>query len=230
MAPPKNLKKDQLLIIRAPGDEASAALAFFQIISQLSVRVFLLFTSLNKRLEWWTDGWSSKRSTLALMAIGGFAGFMIAAVVGAVLWVRFERVLVVAPAVAVAALGLLISLDAAGRFLSSPQAQPIRLGTIVFRVLAGTVLLPVLVLLSVLLVPFGAKFAFASLFLDVTAETTPMGAWSVDQIRPFVAPGGNPPLTHSGVYANPQTLDVICKWMAERERRICGHSDAGGHS
>jgi hypothetical protein len=83
-------------------------------------------------------------------------------------------------------------------------------------VAAGAVLLPVVVVVSVLLVPFGIGFAFASLFLDVTAETTPIGEWTVHQLAPRLAVDANVPLSHSGVYANPDAVSVIHKWIGDQ--------------
>ena len=210
MAHPENLK-DRLLIIRSSGDEASAALGLFQFISQLNVRVFLLFSTLNGRLERWTDKWPEHRGVLALILLGGFAVFVIAGVLSVGLWLRFQNWWMLVPTIGTAVAGLLSGYEAAARILS--RSAPPRLGTFVFRVLAGAVLLPVMIVVSVLLVPFGTGFAFASMFLDVTAETTPIGEWTVHQLPPRVAVGPNVPLSHSGVYENPDAVSTICRWI-----------------
>jgi hypothetical protein len=210
---PENLKQDRLLIIRSSGDEASAALGFFQFISQLHVRLFLLFSMMNARLERWTDSWPKHRGVLALILLGGLALFLIAGVLSLVLWLRFQNWWMLVPTIGTAVAGLLSCYEAAARFLS-PSASP-RLGTFVFRVAAGAVLLPVMIVVSVLLVPFGTGLAFASMFLDVTAETTPIGEWTVHQLPPRVAVDANVPLSHSGVYANPDAVSKICEWIEE---------------
>jgi hypothetical protein len=115
------------------------------------------------------------------------------------------------PTIGTAVAGLLIGYEAAARCLS--RSAPPRLGTFVFRVAAGTVLVPVMIVVSVLLVPFGTGFAFASMFLDVTAETTPIGEWTVHHLLPRVGGDANVPLSHSGVYAHPDAVGKICKWI-----------------
>jgi hypothetical protein len=214
---PENLQQDRLLIIRSSGDEASGALGFFQFISQLHVRLFLLFSVMNERVEHWTDSWPKHRGVLALILLGGLAVFMIAAMLSLVLWSRFQNSWMLVPTIGAAIVGLSGCYEAAARFLS-PSAAP-RLGTFVFRVAAGAVLLPVMIVVSVLLVPFGTGLALASMFLDVTAETTPIGAWTVHQLPPPVAVGATVTLRHR-VYANPAAVSTICEWIVEQDRGV----------
>jgi hypothetical protein len=81
------------------------------------------------------------------------------------------------------------------------------------------VLFGVICALSVLLLPFGRQMASASVFLDVTAETTPPGEWTVHLLVEEQAPPGCgelQPLQHSMVYDNDQAIRTICDWVARR--------------
>jgi hypothetical protein len=62
--------------------------------------------------------------------------------------------------------------------------------------------------------------ALANILLDVTAETTPTGSWTVHMFQAPTARelGTNAvPLMHSVVYENPHALAFIAKWMAPEE-------------
>ena len=91
--------------------------------------------------------------------------------------------------------------------------------TIPFRLLVSALLWPVVGLLSLLLVvPFGWQAAVANIFLDVTAETTPVGFWETHLIEPPTSEElGRPvvPLVHM-VYENPQVLRLVAEWIASR--------------
>jgi hypothetical protein len=56
--------------------------------------------------------------------------------------------------------------------------------TLILQLIAGGVLFVVIFLLSALLVlPLGWSIAMANIYVDVTAETTPPGAWMVDLVE-----------------------------------------------
>ena len=85
-----------------------------------------------------------------------------------------------------------------------------------FRFAIGMVVWPVLLLLSILLLPFGREVALANLLLDVTAETTPAGDWKVHLMEPPTTKElekDAPPLINS-VYENPRVLELVSSWIA----------------
>jgi hypothetical protein len=76
---------------------------------------------------------------------------------------------------------------------------------------------PVIVLLSVLLLPIGREVALANILLDVTAETTPPGSWMVHLMEPPTSEELGKdvlPLMHSVVYENSRVLEFVCDWIA----------------
>jgi hypothetical protein len=54
------ISQERLLIIRAPGDEASAALLFFQFVSELSVQLYVLLYQLHERLLGLLNTWKPR--------------------------------------------------------------------------------------------------------------------------------------------------------------------------
>jgi hypothetical protein len=74
-------------------------------------------------------------------------------------------------------------------------------------------------LLSVLLLPFGREIAKANIRLDVTAETTPVGSWTVHLVEPPTIKDlhrDTLPLMHSVAYENPEVLKVLSDWVKAR--------------
>jgi hypothetical protein len=210
------LSKERLLIIRAPGDEASAALLFFQFVSQLSVRLYVLLYQLHERLLGLMKRWSGHRLRLVAALVGGFVLYVAVIICAIALKMptgaTVAIVILAWLCIAVPALTLIGWIDVA--------AGPMQF-------LIGGLLFAIIIVLSIMLLPFGWQVALSNILLDITAETTPPGTWEVNQIEPThsqVQAGDVQPLQHSVVYDDPHSHTLICNWMEHTEMT----SPAGG--
>jgi hypothetical protein len=200
------VSRDRVLIVRAPGDEASAALLFTQFVSQVTVRLYVLLHQRHRRLEGMLERWSAHR----LSVVGGLVAGLIVYGAAIALAVRLEF--------ATAATLALVTL------LSwACVAVPIALlvgwidvAAFPLQIVTGVVLFAAIVVLSATLLPFGRQVALGNIVLDVTAETTPPGTWLVHQIGAALVgsvPDDAQPLQHSVVYEDPRSLSLICDWI-----------------
>lgn len=204
------LSKERLLIVRAPGDEASAALLFFQFVSQLSVRLYVLLYQLHERLLGLLKRWSGHRLRLLAALVGGFVLYVAVIICAILLKMSTGAIVAIAFLLAwlcmvVPALTLIGWIDVAA-------------GPVQFMI--GALLSAIIILLSITLLPFGWQVALSNILLDITAETTPPGTWEVNQIEPThsqVQAGDVQPLQHSVVYDDPHSLTLICNWMERTE-------------
>jgi len=200
--------RDKTLIIRTPGDEASGGLDFFQLIARLTVALWVHTMSLYERLEATAKRWAKpKKNVIAVTAAVFLAlvGFICVVVV-----FKIGDNVVAAMGIIVLALVLLEAI-----FLALGRVEH---ATLPFLLLASAVMWPVILLLSVLLLPFGWEVALANILLDVTAETTPTGSWTLYLVEPpTTGELGKDvlPLMHSVVYENPHVLRLLCDWIAE---------------
>jgi hypothetical protein len=204
---------DRTLIIRSPADEASGALALFQFISQLSVRIYIRTFMLYERFEAAANGWAKQKGKMLAVAAGAFmavVGFVFMA--ASLTWESgFEGWAHVAVVMGIS-VSLLVSLEALLLVLGWVEVT-----TVFFRLAASAVVWPVIVLLSVLLLPIGREVALANILLDVTAETTPPGSWMVHLMEPPTSEELGKdvlPLMHSVVYENSRVLEFVCDWIA----------------
>ncbi len=204
------LSKERLLIIRAPGDEASAALLFFQFVSQLSVRIYVLLYQLHERLLGLLKRWSGYRLRLIAALVGGLVLYVAVIICAIALKMPTGAtaavvILLAWFCMAVPALTLIGWIDVAA-------------GPVQFTISA--ILFAIIIVLSITLLPFGWQVALSNILLDVTAETTPPGTWEVTQIEPThnqVQAGDVQPLQHSVVYDDPHSHALICNWMERTE-------------
>lgn len=208
-----DLGADKLLIVRSPADEASGALALFQFVSQLSVRLYVRVFALYEWFEAAAQRWTRHKGRLLGVAAGAASVFVGLVLLAASLsWTGgFQSGLHVAT-VAAAFASLLVATGAFYLLLGWVSGT-----TLFIRLMASAVVWPVVGLLSVLLLPFGWEVAMANILLEVTAETTPPGAWTVHLMEPPTAAelGRDvAPLMHSVVYENPRVLALLCDWIA----------------
>jgi hypothetical protein len=80
------------------------------------------------------------------------------------------------------------------------------------QVVAGSLLLPVIIFLSLVTAPFGIDAGLLAGIFELSAETTPPGNFSVFQIQDSLLPG----LRHSLTYGDDATLDAIVNWIVSR--------------
>jgi hypothetical protein len=203
---PSDFPAKKLLLIRAVADEAGAGLAFVQFVSQLNVRAYHL---LDRRRELLRDAfarWEKRRgSVIAALAAGvlTFTGLIVLLTTVLVPSVWSGVIVIVAAGVLVVLPALMLARR------SRAAAAPLELASyaILFGVICG---------LSVLLLPFGRHIAAASAFLDVTAEATPPGEWTVRLLAQDPVPiksGELRPLQHSLLYDNDEAIGHICAWI-----------------
>ena len=209
-----SVPSNKLLIVRAPGDEASSALSFFQFVSQLSVRVYTTLVDAHMRVEGAARGWAGRKWRLAGIAVLSFLGCVALILLVAsqgLMWTEEPRTLREFAVMGAVLVPLLVSVGAALLFFGTPDiiALPI-------KVAVSFVLWPLVLVLSVLHLPFGWQVALGSVLLDVTAETCPPGTWTLHQLDPPGADGAGgraPPLMHSVVYEHPDAVHLTCDWI-----------------
>jgi hypothetical protein len=168
---------DKTLIIRSPGDEASSALDFVQLIARLTVRVWVQAMGSYKRFEATAKRWSEQKKELVavpaimyVVTVLLFWGLVVAHVNSHLLVAIVMTSIVVTSVVTVEAFFLFLGL--------------VEHATIIPFALVSVLVWPAIVLLSVLLIPFGREVAKANILMDVTAETTPVGSWTVHLLNP----------------------------------------------
>jgi len=234
---PRPLEKHQVLILRSPADEASASLAVFQFLSQLTVRLFHFGESLHLKVE---DLGKPPRKLLWIGASAGAVAFGIFPLLYFVSRVVFGVDLkdlvktavdlkdlpapwVLIPTFVVFTISFVIFISALKTLI---PAVPRMIFPRIFRPSSSTFdpltgeLLAVLMwlaipLLSILMLPFGWQAAVANIFLNVTAETTPPGSWEIHQIEPPTSEeigAPVPPLMHK-VYENPRVQIKLGEWI-----------------
>ena len=213
---PRLPKTDRLLIIRSPADEASGALAVFQFISQITVRLFLLAQSWYSRVEVLVTSWTSHKRKVLVVGLGAFV-LCYVFLIGYAEWSKPEYPTLLANAALVGgAISLLVFTGAIFLVLPFIGAEGV---TLPFRLVTSALLWPVIGVLSILLIaPFGWQAAVANLFLDVTVDTTPVGSWEIHLVNPPTSEELGvpvPPLMHK-VYENPQALRKLGEWISER--------------
>jgi hypothetical protein len=214
------LERSQLLIIRSPADEASGALAFFQFLSEATVRFFLFGESLYVNVE----ALLKEPGKLLRIGINGFLAFVAFALLSWFILYFSDSLWLIIPAVAASEISFIVFF--AGTILATyarlARWSPRRFSWLVssvltynasFLALLAWLIIPVLSLLLVL--PFGWQVALANLLLDVTAETTPPGSWEIHLIEPPTSEeigAPVPPLMHK-VYENPRVQRKLGEWI-----------------
>jgi hypothetical protein len=84
---------------------------------------------------------------------------------------------------------------------------------------AGFLVAPLVLGLPILLVlPFGASVALYSFLLEMSAEATPLGTWTIHQYERVICAANvgdqdTPPLNHSWVYDHSDVLKDLTAWM-----------------
>jgi hypothetical protein len=217
-----SIDPDRILIVRSPADEASGILVFSQIISWATVRVYLLSQALFARLETAMTRWAERKwsvlavAAFALVLIPGFVFLLAYSDQPDLAFQSWLRVL------AWAGLIVLFTIVLEALILIIPFVGGVDFATALFRFAVSALIWPIMLLLSVFLLPFGWRIALANVLLDVTAETTPIGrSWTVNLVEPpesNESGKGTQPLMHSIIYENPAALEIVCDWIAKRRQ------------
>jgi hypothetical protein len=208
---------ERVLIVRSPADEASGLLITGQFASQITVRVFLAAQRMYDRIESFAKRWAKRRLALAGIAIVLFAATVLFLFAYAVAtnadhpqWMRTGSLV-----------GLYASMLPMVFVLTLPLGRYGLYGvTIPARLAVAVLTWPIILLLSLFLViPFGWEVAVANVLLDVSAEATPLGAWTVHTVAPLTSgeiDSDEIPLVHSAIYDNPHVIALISDWIRTR--------------
>jgi len=131
-------------------------------------------------------------------------------------WMNRHRLVYLLAAVT---LGIVVGAAMLASYALSGSLEPLKWPVIVLAVLFATVLVVPLLVgwpLRALLYwsSYGFDVATRGAFLDVSAETTPPGRWSVHTIFPRPAESGGPGLAHREPYENDEAIDTIAEWVS----------------
>lgn len=208
------LNIDRLLIIRSPGDEASAALGTVQLLNFVISKVWegasqILDDAIQCVNKWSAElerfGWRTHALIVLIIAVAVLLGVLTILVPD----INSEKIYYVVVTL-LFVVGILYSVLLQDKF-------PKFIGLLFLGVLVA----PFPVLMAVLLLPFGSELAIVSLVLNVTAESTPPGSWIVHHLKPALLPDLIPRqsgqrLMHSLTYEDPVALDIVVSWIQER--------------
>lgn len=170
----------KLLIIRAPGDEATGAIVASHFVSSL-------FGRLLAKTAYWAELLHEPEGE----------------------WRRPPKLWWL--------LGLYLLIPGSIAWALAPGAPPLLYaGWELIALLMAWLLMsmPVLLLLMIAMVaiPMGASLAVASLFLDVSVEAAPPGAWTVHTLPPPTERVGSNRLVH-GTHSDPNAIERIVDWI-----------------
>jgi hypothetical protein len=203
------LDSTRCLLIRAAGDEASAALGALQLMNWLTMVLWvkpaeLLQAGYDSAVTWseslarfnrhfaWTLGISIICAAVGAGTADSAPGWLASGLLKAGL---------VAGSLS---LVFFIVRGAPGNFL------------LYGFFLLGVLFAPLPLLLALVLLPFGPGLAPFATLLDVSAEPTPPGSWQVHQL-PTHPPHEPTPLMHSASYQLPEAISLIVSWIRERQ-------------
>jgi hypothetical protein len=75
--------------------------------------------------------------------------------------------------------------------------------------------MPVMLLLAIGLIPFGAASAIAGLTVEISVEAAPAGCWKVHQIQPSRTERLSSGLMHSVVYDDGRVIALLASWISQ---------------
>ena len=206
------LAPNQLFVMRAPGDEASAALGAAQILNFAVSRIWDRASSL-------LDD-AIRRGDLWLEAVGRIRwplhAFNVALVASALLLALVVPRTILSADTANVVCAVLLSIAGISWGLLLGESW----GKLIGLLLLGVIAAPLPVLLALLAIPFAPELAVVSLVLNVSAEPTPPGVWTVRQLRPEPdsASDASATLMHSVAYQDTAAIASLIDWAQERIR------------
>jgi hypothetical protein len=200
-----DLPQGRLWIARIPGDEATSGLQAAQFAGIIVAQIHLSFV----RAIAWAERTGGSSSWISFWRVaGGLAVAVFIWVLGTFLGVDERSAPVLWSFIIAIGIGALIILW--GLLPQAPRVVvPYAIGLVA----------PLAFALSTLLVlPFGPTLAVYSFLLEITAEATPLGTWTVHQHPPVLgdATVGReeaPMLLHSWVYNQDKVLEDLTTWM-----------------
>jgi hypothetical protein len=210
------------LILRGSGDEAGAALGFIRLLSWLTglcwvapagvaaevVTVIRTWGSMAKQYRWHA-AFCVVASAAALFVDRQYGPFLTAAAN-----LRTTVGIVTAIALAGGAATLMMWWLGSGAGLY---------GYALAFTGAGIVLSPLVLLFALFVAPFGPDMVLACVHLDITAESTPPGVWTVRHLHAAPHVGERRGGSHEGpyglmhsTYASPEAISAIVEWLRAR--------------
>src|SRR5262245_31489702 len=203
------LPPNRVLIVRAPADEASAALGAAQILSFVTSKLWngtgRILEAAVARVDEWGRGLAALGWRLHVLSAVLLLGIVVAAMVPARSGSSWKTSVLTTASCLVVLLWSVRWREGWGKFIGA--------------LLLGVVAAPLPVLLAILSFPFGPELALACVVLEVTAEATPPGRWTVWQLPPDSDESASPapaPFMHSLAYRHPRALAEIATWIRER--------------
>jgi hypothetical protein len=222
-----------LLVIRAPGDEASGLLIGSQFITWFAFRVWVLIGEVAEHLG---GRFSRAGRTLSRLAWAGLKAIAsnrlrltlllftaaLAAMVAVQVLPREQWLLVGAAAAGLLAVlpALFLTIEAA--LLAGYYA------TLAVVVLGSGIMLPLIAAIGffVLLVPFGFEVARQVLTLNVQVDAAPLGASEIRVVAPSTEGGAGPlsVVRRHATYESPEAHQLLKEWVS----RIAAGMERGG--
>ena len=187
-----------VLILRTTGDEASGVLAMSQFLSWLVGRITSVLASLANKIRLSGDEGGRLWSFL-LIAVWALT----------FAWVRKSEP-IVREDFAYPIWTLFVSL------MIGAMSLALFVWVVRITLLAGVALL--LFVRAMSLVPFGIDVALASVVLQITAEATPPGSWTLTHVpgRPAGPSGFVARFAHSHIYNDEDTLEAIANFLRDK--------------
>jgi pimeloyl-ACP methyl ester carboxylesterase len=202
----------KVLILRAAGDEASAALGATHLLSWLSGRLWLIASRLLGQTVDTVEGWRQMLIGRRLATALVVTCLALVSVIGVIRWSSIEGTML-QPIVPLAGGSLLLLV--ATLFKGGLAAE--FLGRLVFAAIAA----PFLMFIAMLGVALGPELLAAGLLFQVTAEATPPGRWVVWQVATNLHDADERAATglmHSATYQDVQALQIVEAWFAAAVR------------
>jgi hypothetical protein len=208
----------QLVIVRESADEASSFLGAFQLCSRAISMIFTGIEFTADSLEAWTKK-AAKEPLTAGTVVPNL--IFVTAALGSVSFAlytfhdtfhfSFNTVTII----------VILAIAAA---LCFNRRMASGLASHGYFVAFGTLLVPlwflafpIWLLLVIVLLPIREAILSAP-FVDLSAETTPEGRWSVDHFVPTAEVFAGWGLSHSAAYNDPRVLKLIVNWVKQRSR------------
>ncbi len=215
-----SIDPSKVLLLRATGDEASAALGAVHLLSWIA---FWLLSRPSKVAEFVLVKYERFKKWLIFFVFIGAIFFLAISV----LLLYDEETLVLIEGILVMAVISFITAFVTVAFFGAVDLV-IRLTIVIILTIFATLLLPSILFLGTL--AYGNEFMITTLFVEVTAEPTPAGNWQVVQL-PADPPGSEKEsdgiagpedsprkenLQHSLAFLRADAIVLICNWIKEK--------------
>jgi hypothetical protein len=214
-----------LLAVRSSGDEASAILAVSQLLSWMVGRAWRILGTVLHPMFWLLRKMRSKTEWLPAFLLVLFFGLLfMGAFVSEIADIGIAAGgLPVHHTRFVEYLGrlLLDSLMAFPRVAREPTLENFVVLPIAIGILGGVTVAvlacfiwPAVILLAIVLLPFGAEAALAAVFVEISVESVPPGSWMVHQFQVSGSDReGLLSLAHSATHDDPRVIGLLACWI-----------------